>query len=300
MDAPLELKPVLSRWPLTEVKVLRRFTTLPERQVFRVASREGDFVVKLVPSDPCGVEDRLRVVEAHSSAGFEHFPRIMRTNEGSLATDTVGGAAFVMEYVPKEVGANNAPSTWGSLGRAAARLNAITTTAPPFAIPIARALADLATRSEHVPFGRELRALLPRLASLSELPAAALVHGEINTANARRRQDGTVVFIDLDQLGSAPAALDAGYPLITQFVSEEDFRLGTACVSAFYGAYRAAGGACEADDVFNAGVFHALRYLWWGDTPRRWKRLGAALSNERELLHAIRKSDGSPTATSGG
>ena len=114
-----------------------------------------------------------------------------------------------------------------------------------------------------------------------------MAHGEINEANARRREDGTVVLIDWDQAGRAPAALEYGYPLITVFVSEDEHTFDDRSARAFLGGYVEAGGVIDARQMFNAALFHALRYMWWGATERRWARILDAVDREAELCAVL-------------
>ncbi len=100
---------------------------------------------------------------------------------------------------------------------------------------------------------------LARVAELERLPTDALVHGEINDANARRRADGSVVLLDWDEAGAAAPAVELGYPLITNFLSEEDLTFDHSSACAFYRSYVESGGAIEPRQLFNAALFHALR-----------------------------------------
>jgi pentatricopeptide repeat protein len=139
----------------------------------------------------------------------------------------------------------------------------------PFAIPILVALQQLAARARGLPFEDRFLELLARAGELERQPPDALVHGEINTANARRRDDGSVVLIDWDQAGCAPAAMEYGYPLITVFLSEGEHAFDDPSACSFIRGYVEAGRVVDARQMFNGALFHALRYMWWGSTERR-------------------------------
>ncbi len=115
-----------------------------------------------------------------------------------------------------------------------------------------------------------------------DLDEVGLIHGEINEANARRRADGEVVLLDWDQAGIGPVALEYGYPLIAAFVSE-DLVIDHDSARGFYRGYTGVGGHIDCDRLFDAALFHALRYMWFGEDARRWERILFALSHEHLL-----------------
>ena len=112
-----------------------------------------------------------------------------------------------------------------------------------------------------------------------------LIHGEINVANAGRRANGEVALLDWDQAGVGPLALEYGYPLIAAFVSE-DLVVDHGSAGSFYAGYTDAGGQIDHDRLFDAALFHALRYMWFGDVDRRWERILHAVEHE-DLLTSL-------------
>jgi hypothetical protein len=114
-----------------------------------------------------------------------------------------------------------------------------------------------------------------------------LIHGELNESNIGRRRDGTVVFLDWDQAGTSATALEYGYPLITTFIAEEDLAFDEATAAGFYAGYAEAGGVIEPSRLFDAALFHALRYMWFGDVTQRWERIAYAVRNEAALIAAL-------------
>lgn len=67
----------------------------------------------------------------------------------------------------------------------------------------------------------------------------------------------------------------------------EDLGFDAESAVAFYGGYLDGGGQLDRDQVFNAALFHALRYLWWGNTQRRWERIAHAIAHEAEICEVI-------------
>ena len=78
-----------------------------------------------------------------------------------------------------------------------------------------------------------------------------------------------------------------GRSLINVFLSETDLAFDDRAASAFYEGYTRSGGVLECRALFDAALFHALRYMWWGDTGRRWQRIMDAVSREVELCDVL-------------
>lgn len=277
-------------WPLTGVSIGEALPSYATRPVLRVHADQGEFVAKVdcAPRPNVAGADQLHVLEYLADRGFAHAPALLRTRSGQHVGRLGEYAIGVIEFIPRAVHEDGSTSeTWSLLGQAAARLNAFADYPMPFAIPISVALQQLATRVRGLPFKDRFLELLARAGELERQRSDALVHGEINTANARRRDDGSVVLIDWDQAGCAPAAMEYGYPLITVFLSEGEHAFDDRSARSFIRGYVEAGGVVDATQMFSAALFHALRYMWWGSTERRWARILDAASREAELCAVL-------------
>ena len=116
----------------------------------------------------------------------------------------------------------------------------------------------------------------------------SLIHGEINTFNSLQTPDGGIYLLDWDAVGTGPTVLGAGYPLITCFL-DENLTFHRDRAAAFYDGYTAGQGMTgkEKETLFTAALLHALRYLRFGDTARRWTRVCYAVEQRERLLDAI-------------
>nr|MBA3377848.1 phosphotransferase [Chloroflexia bacterium] len=151
---------------------------------------------------------------------------------------------------------------------------------------------ELTEQAERYPFKNEFLDLVSTLGILADQPAC-LIHGELNPANSVRSPEGRLSILDWDQAGTGPRVLEGGYPLITTFLSE-DLAFDTRSAAAFYGAWAEDHDldAERKEIIFTAALFHALRYLGFGDPFRRWARIRYALTHKHALLSAL---DGGPT-----
>lgn len=273
-------------WPLTRVSVGPVLRSFESRTVALLDAAEGRFVIK-IDDDPLTAPGAVGygVLGFLDEQRFRHAPRIARTSTGALGARLAQGeSACVLEFVPFPP--RPAPDQWHAFGRAVAGLNRLEGFTEPFAIPLAAAIDEVRARAGGHPIAGALDAVLDEIAWIADLPSDALVHGEVNCANGGVRADGTTVLLDWDQAGSAPAAVDYGYPLITQFIAESTEAVDVDAMRAFYRGYRASGGVIDADQLFACALFHALRYMWWGDTEARWRRIEFARRHRPSLVHA--------------
>lgn len=176
------------------------------RRVVRIHSDQGDYVVKSEPMPRADVrdEDQLLVLDFVADSGYGHAPSVLLTRRGQRVARTVDGLTVILEFVPQTLDENS----WAALGHAAAKLNALQDFAIPFAIPIVDAISDLAVQAAGHSFEAQFSRLLDRVFPLAGDSRHGIIHGEINLANARRTNDGTVVLLDWDQAGTAPTALE--------------------------------------------------------------------------------------------
>lgn len=268
-------------WPLTGVVVAGAVSSYPTRQVLRIRADQGDFVVKIdnAPRPAPALEERLSVLDHLAGRRFRHAPGLLRTAAGEAAHWSSARSITVLELVPHPVETTG----WRHLGAAAARLNRIPGWPVPFAVPVDRALGEIAGRAAGTAFERGVRSLLGRVERLVDGGRSGLIHGEINLANAGRRSNGEIVLLDWDEAGTGSLALEYGYPLITSFVTES-LVVDEEGARNFYGGYRGEGGHVDGHLVFTAALFHALRSVWFGDLERRWARIQYALEHEDRLI----------------
>lgn len=271
--------------------VLEHVQSYPTRSVFRVATSDGTLAVKVDRQPP--PREAVGSEAVHHDVALrlpEHLPRLRPTTSGSFAVHRPHLRVTVCEDIPGGPPPDTV-ETWAALGSILAQLHALPPVPRPFTIPVRTAIEELATQSAAYDFGVEFRALLPRAADI-DAGAAATIHGEVNLSNCLARADGTIVIIDWDQAGYGPTALDLGYPLVCVFLTEDlDWRSPMA--AAFYQAYQKHRPLPDAEQIFAAALFHAMRYMAFHNIDRRWRRVQHAASHKAELMSVF-----TPTRTS--
>jgi Ser/Thr protein kinase RdoA (MazF antagonist) len=288
---------ISSHWPLDHVRLGPLLQRYPRRVAFAIGSTQGNFVVKvydnpvalsLVSPSPERIHRCLHVFGYLGARGFPHIPTLLPTRDGESFLRTATQTIYLLERISGTQPAPT-PENWRALGRVAARLNAHTDFPFPYPISVNGTIDELQRAAAQYPFRKEFLDQVAKLAVLADQPAS-LIHAEINPANAFRTPDGRYYLLDWDNVGHGPTVLEAGFPLITCFLSEEDLTFQRDWGVAFYEGYTAGAGMTVAHKelVFIAALLHALRYLDSGGTPlRRWARICHAVEHQDVLLSII-------------
>jgi Ser/Thr protein kinase RdoA (MazF antagonist) len=276
-------------WPLTGISLGETMQTYPTRRVVRIDAAQGAFVAK-IDDQPPAVEDASQaysILDWLAARSFPHVPVLLKTREGRPLVHTGRMSIAVMEYLggPKP---DASCATWAELGDIARALNAIVDYPIRYAVDTQGAIAELTEQANTHPHKAQFRGFISLLSPLLHAPRHGLIHGEINLANAARRQDGTMALLDWDEAGTGPTVLEAGYPLIVVFLTEElQFRRELA--TAFYQQYYA--GCAPSDDekelLFRAALLHALRYMQFANQQKRWERVCYAVAQQELLLSVL-------------
>lgn len=271
---------------------LHRYAT---RTVVAARSDQGRFIVKsyrddaalgLVEPSVAEIDRRLGIFDYFDESGFGHAPSLRKTVEGERVVREGGLTIYILARIDGAPPPST-PETWAELGRIAASLNARTDYPYDYGIPVAGAIAELTAQAASYPFAKEFRSLVAMLDVLMDQPHA-LIHGELNPANAILAPAGRLSVLDWDQAGTGPWALELGHPLINVFLSE-DLVFDVRSAAAFYGAWAGKSGidVGRREIIFVAALLHALRYLPFGDVSRRWRRIQHALAHKAELLSVM-------------
>jgi Ser/Thr protein kinase RdoA (MazF antagonist) len=277
---------VEKNWPLTDVSVGQVLQEFGERVVTVITAKEGRFVTKV--SDQWRSEDvsaeHASIFDFLKQKNFEHVPRILKTKTGRNYQNVHGHPVYILEFID----GREPPRTKANcrrLGEIAGSLHTIRGYPYSYLFSVADVMPELYEIASTLPFGQEYEQIVRTLPDFEALPDS-LIHGEI-LGNCVERPDGGIVIIDWDEAGIGTRVLDLGHPLVQAFLSE-DLEFEEENARAFYEGYfsRNSLDDREIDHVFDAGLFYALRYIIYGNTDKRWKRVQFAVEN-RELLESI-------------
>jgi Ser/Thr protein kinase RdoA (MazF antagonist) len=275
--------------PLTKVSLGETLQSYSTRKVVRLHAQEGEFVTKIdleppafeTALQPCAVYDFLAFRQ------FTHIPFLVKTKDGSPLVYTGQQCVAVMEFI--DGGAPEpTPATWQGLGQVAAKLNAIPDFPLPYVVATDGVIPELIEEAEHHPAKAQFLAFVDLLLPLLDYPGRGLIHGEINLSNSMRRRNGELVLIDWDEAGTGATVLEAGYPLLTVFLTE-DLVFHQDLAAAFYQGYYAhkPPDDPEKELIFRSALLHALRYMKFANLQKRWERICYAVDHKDRLLAAI-------------
>ena len=94
--------------------------------------------------------------------------------------------------------------------------------------------------------------------------------------------------LDWDEAGTGLSAIDLGYPLICEFLTEDLIWHSELAESFFRGYQEAATTPLPvAADVVTIGLLFSLRSAMFANQDARWKRVRHAIEHEAEIRQAI-------------
>jgi Ser/Thr protein kinase RdoA (MazF antagonist) len=254
----------------------------------RIEAAQGSFVAKIDSAPPLydAACQPYTTLEFLAARAFPHSPALLKTRAGQPLLYGDGQSIAMMEYIDGGQ-PDNSPATWAALGKAVASLNAVTDCPVPYGIPTAGAIAELTAAAQTHSHPKQCLDFIAMLSPLLAVPTHGLVHGEINRANVCQRRDGSLVIIDWDEAGHGPTVLEAGYHLITLFLTEK-LHFQRLQAQAFYRGYfgERRPDAAEQDLLFRAALLHALRYMQFANQAQRWRRVCYAVTHRDHLLAA--------------
>ncbi|MEQ4210410.1 phosphotransferase [Actinopolymorpha sp. B9G3] len=288
-DGAMSSNLLSERWGLTGVSVLERLQTYPTRFVERIVSDQGCFAVKFDAQPDSAAEGSEQVQAALASALPRHVPAMTPDLSGALYVVDNGRRVTVFEDISGGPPASGT-ATWRGLGAILAQMHALPAVPRAFDIPVQAGANELDRLADDYPFADEFRLLALRIWRISEQPSAT-IHGEVNLGNARLRPDGDLVLVDWDAAGVGPIAVDLGYPLICVF-HDEDLTWHVDHATAFYAGYaeNCAAAVPSAEQIFDAALMHALRYLRFWNTAKRWARAQHAVRHEARLVEFLTRA----------
>lgn len=283
---------VLERdYPLTGVTVSQPARGLEGRATGALEADQGRFIYKLhLAIGNRGWEGAAATLDFLREQGFEHAPTLLRTRQGAMTSQVGDRVMIVMERIEGET-PRPSPTTYRQLGEIAGKLNRLTDYPHDCPVTLAGARREFPALAERLrdPADREeYLSLAAGLPDLDGLPRG-LIHFDLTLGNTIQRPDGVIVALDWDEAGTGPRVFDASKPLISSFVSETDLVFAVEEARAYYEGYASQIRLTETEReaLVDAALFHALRYIVWGDPEARWQRIKWAAAHRQELAAAV-------------
>ncbi|RKN85743.1 phosphotransferase enzyme family protein [Paenibacillus ginsengarvi] len=287
---------VQHNWRLTNVSALQTIEGKGNRSIRVFAAAEGIFALKTF--DPALPEERIvdytgaLVYLQDQRPGIS--PKLVSTAAAGTYIRHEHQYMYLMEYIQGRQLEETEEDEY-KLGRAAASLHRLRGCPVRANLNVRERIADMCKRFHAYPFKSEYDRIIGSLPDFDALPQS-FIHTDIGPHNAMMSAEGNVVFIDLDDAGEGSTVIDAGYPLIAQFVRFDphtgEIRFNAALARAFYAGYFSMQPVpgLHKELLFDGAVFMQLMYMpCYGESGimPMWELLAYAIRNRDAMLKAI-------------
>ena len=215
IDGTSMIETVLKNWELDHPEISEQFNENSPRLILRINDRSQDYILK---GQPCCISENTvkSNVNAHLFLGNKNgmAPKLYPTKNGEFYINDQGYWFYLMEFIDGRQ-MEETPEDEYRIGQAARKLHALQGYNTKSPDPYTKSLFYTWFRERS--FVKEFDAILDSIPDF-EILDQCFVHTDIGPHNTMLRQDGEVIFIDLDDTGIGSRYLDLGWPFIMQFV----------------------------------------------------------------------------------
>ena len=253
-------------WPLQKPVTIEQINEDSIRRLFRITTGTQQYVLKGFPGETAETTIKSNA-SAHLFLGNENgmAPAIYPTRTGEYYVRQQGYWFYLMEFIEGRQMEETVDDEY-KIGCLARKLHDLNVGSYGFRSPLTQSKDRYYEWFREKPFVKEFDAVLDALPDFEALDQC-FVHTDIGPHNAILREDGKVVFIDLDDAGIGSRYLDLGWPFIMQFVdfnhdTEEmtyRFDLALSFLKGYYGSRRIS--REEYDRIFSGAEQMHISYM---------------------------------------
>lgn len=289
------LSKVADIWGFQSVKLMKDIEVKGGRVVQLLTTERGDFVFKSfdVSTDKEHIEKFTLALDYLGNREVKLSPKLLKTKNQGLYTQIDGRYAYIMEYIEGRQ-LSETPEDEYLLGQASALLHSLVDYEADSILDTNECTKNMRDRFSDYSFKEEYDKVVASLPDFNNY-RKAFIHTDIGPHNAMMDKDGRIIFIDLDDAGRGSIFIDAGYPLITQFVRYQEngeLKFNAVGAEAFYKGYFS-GIKLTKDEkelLFYGAVFMQLIYMpvfgEEGIVPM-WGILKFAIDHKEELMAVL-------------
>lgn len=209
------IEAVLKNWELAAPEIGEQFHKETSRLIFQVKADGRDYLLKGQPHSVPEATVKSNI-QAQLFLGNKNglAPRLYPAKTGEYYVSEQGYWFYLMEFIDGRQ-MEETPEDAYRIGQAAKKLHAL----QGYGIqsPDSQSKARFYTWFRDHSFVKEFDAILDSIPDFEALDQC-FVHTDIGPHNTMLRQNGEVIFIDLDDSGIGSRYLDLGWPFIMQFV----------------------------------------------------------------------------------
>lgn len=291
-------------WKLTNVSLDQNFQAKGGREVFRIKSNEGFFIVKIydTKASETEVKRNTEIFDIIKNSGYHNIPSLVKMVDNHTYTTFEERFIFLMEYISGRILTKSNEDEF-RLGVEMAHFHKIKSCPIESGVNTKERIRNMLTRFGNYSFKEEYDAVVNNLPDFDTYEKC-LIHTDIFPKNAIENDKGETILIDLDDAGFGSKYVDLGYPLITQFVQFKDrlpdtlpqesneVYFDSETAKSFYEGYSSISPIQpdEKELIFAGAIFMQLMYMPdYGEeaVPFLWKQLKFALEHKVLLMETL-------------
>src|SRR3989338_2222068 len=248
-----------------------------------IDSTTGKYIFKIFGSwrNVGGVNKDTKVFEILQNKGFKNISKLLKTKDQKNFKKVGKNFIYLVEYIE---GKNPKPTqrAYEKLAVVTAKLHSVKNFPFKTDFDTVKIAKDLRKNSAKFKFGSQYREIVKSLPNFNKFPHT-VIHTDIAPSNSVQKKDGTIVFVDWDDVGLGPTIIDLGSVL--NEIIKEDTSFSKNNVRTLYQIYFKHRKISETEKahIFDGCLFFALMYISHGNLSKRWKRILWLIENRKSI-----------------
>ena len=280
-------------WHLTDVTAGVLLSNKNGRIVHQIQAREGMFTLKILSPQTTArqVNGDTSVLIFLNAQAPGMAPRLILTGAGCAFARYNDQFLYLLSFIDGVHPEWN-DETFSLLGARAADLHLLSGYTRPWSIDPIDELRQARLRAQQYPTAlqTDFLALIDKLPDFNKLPQG-LVHTDIGPHNALHNANNILTFIDWDGAGIGPTLFDLAYPLIDEFIRDEQGELffATTWAHAFFSQYQSRHPltTMEQELLVDAAIFWGIAYSACYEISNWWRYLKFVRDHRHEIEAVI-------------
>lgn len=283
-----------------EVRVKGILGKKDHREVIHICTDKGDFILKRFHKtvDKKTIIKDTKAIEYLGQKHKKLAPNVIKSTRENLVEEMDDNYLYLMEYIKGRRPIEN-PEELLILGKAVGELHKIEGYEIESNLNFDERRKEMYKRFSGYDFKSKYDEVVSALPDFHKLKQC-FIHTDVGNHNCIINEEGKIVFVDFDDAGIGSVYIDAGYPLITQFIrygdsnksDEKTLSFNEENARAFYTGYFTANKVSneEIELIFQGAVFMQLMYMpEFGQEANipMWNILKFALDNKARIIETL-------------
>lgn len=281
------MEEILERlWNLNNVKFEKELQKVEGREVHKISSDEGIFILKILTSDKKqnDLDKDTFIFDYLKDKEFENISRIIKSKNDNNYEKIDNRFGYILEYVEGK-NPEKTKETYKKLAEILAKLHNISFEDYKYKSnwSIESEMPWIEEKAKELPFGEEYIKLFKQLPDFSKLPKS-IIHTDVHPGNSIQKSDDEIILIDWDDVGIGTTILDLGFFITQQFLGQ-DLSFDKESAKLFFDAYLSKRTLIETEKKYliDAGLFYSLVHLPFGNIDNNWKMIQHVIKHKGRL-----------------